>query len=299
MPRMPRLQSRMPGRRRHGALQERISGRLLDAPRHAAARASSGQHRTSCRCWGSRFAPLSNWIAQARGAERAAARHRPRRKLPAWQRETFAHWAGGHAERRRRRPAVTLFNDTFTNHYDPEIGIAAVEVLERGGCRVDVVRPGCCGRPLISQGPAQRSARARGARSSTALYPIASRGEKILFLRAELSLRREGRRAVALRGEQQTKARTVADACMLFEEFAADLDLPLAAGPGEDSAARPLSSEIDGTAGRHEVAARRASPARPSSISTPAAAAWPAPSAIRASTTMFRSRSPTASCCRP
>ena len=47
---------------------------------------------------------------------------------------------------------MTLFNDTFTNHYDPEIGIAAVEVLERGGCAVTVVRPGCCGRPLISQG---------------------------------------------------------------------------------------------------------------------------------------------------
>ena len=34
-----------------------------------------------------------------------------------------------------------------------------------------------------------------------------------------------------LRGEQQAKARTVAAACMLFEEFAAGLDLQLRAGP--------------------------------------------------------------------
>ena len=35
----------------------------------------------------------------------------------------------------RRQRQSRLFNDTFPNHYDPEIGIAAVEVLERGGCR--------------------------------------------------------------------------------------------------------------------------------------------------------------------
>jgi Fe-S oxidoreductase len=36
-----------------------------------------------------------------------------------------------------------------------------------------------------------------------------------------------------LRGAQQEKARTVAGACMLFDEFAAGLDLPLNAGPSK------------------------------------------------------------------
>ena len=40
------------------------------------------------------------------------------------------------------RPGVTLFNDTFTNHYEPEIGAAAVEILERGGCAVNIIAPG-------------------------------------------------------------------------------------------------------------------------------------------------------------
>ena len=52
--RMPRVQGGVPGGRRHGALQERISRGLLDAPRHAAARACSGQHRATVANWGSR-----------------------------------------------------------------------------------------------------------------------------------------------------------------------------------------------------------------------------------------------------
>ena len=63
VPRVPRLQGRVPGRRRRGALQERVPGRLLAAPRHGAARAGARQRANAWRALGSRFAPLSNWIA--------------------------------------------------------------------------------------------------------------------------------------------------------------------------------------------------------------------------------------------
>ena len=153
-----------------------------------------------------------------------------RRKLPAWRRDTFARWAAAHDKSASAARSVTLFNDTFTNHYDPEIGIAAVEVLERGGCSVDVVRPGCCGRPLISQGLLERL-RAQAAKMVDGLWPIANRGDKILFLEPScLSALKEDVPSL-LRGEQQARARTVAAACVLFEEFAAGLDLPMQAGP--------------------------------------------------------------------
>jgi FAD/FMN-containing dehydrogenase/Fe-S oxidoreductase len=170
--------------------------------------------------WGSRLAPLSN---------RAPAPYIDgRRKLPAWKRETFARWAA------KREPsgdaAVTLFNDTFTNHYEPEIGAAAVEILERGGCRVNILRPGCCGRPLISQGLLGQ-ARAGAAKVIEALFPIAERGEKILFCEPScLSAVKEDIPSL-LRGELSGKARVVSESCMMFEEFAAKLDLPLRAGP--------------------------------------------------------------------
>ena len=167
--------------------------------------------------WASRLAPLSNW-APAPFID-------SRRKLPPWKRETFARWAAKHKASRGQQ--VTLFNDTFTNHYEPEIGIAAVEILERAGCSVNIVRPGCCGRPLISQGLLSQAAGA-AAKLIEALFPIAERGEKILFCEPScLSAVKEDAPSLLRDG----KARVVAEACVLFDEFAAKLDLPLRAGP--------------------------------------------------------------------
>src|SRR5262249_6644257 len=114
------------------------------------ARALGHIHELSA--WGSRLAPFSNWISgvtPVRWLNEKLLDIDRRRTLPSWKREAFERWL---ARNPRREGSVTLFNDTFTNFYDPEIGIAAVEILERGGCRVAVARPGCCGRPLISQG---------------------------------------------------------------------------------------------------------------------------------------------------
>ncbi len=196
------------------------------------ARALGNVHRLSV--WGSRFAPVSNWVSgvtPVRWLNEKLLDIDRRRSLPAWKRQTFERWmARNPRQSSAEKIAVTLFNDTFTNHYDPEIGIAAVEVLERGGCRVNVVRPGCCGRPLISQG-LLAEARAHAAKIVESLFPIASRGEKILFCEPScLSSVKEDAPSL-LRGEAQRKARAVADACLLCEEFAAELDLPLRAGP--------------------------------------------------------------------
>ena len=179
---------------------------------------------------GSAFAPIANWVAGTSLNKKLLGLD-PRRSLPAWKSQTFAHWA-------EDRPApttlkrVTLFNDTFTNHYDPEIGIAAFEVLERAGYGVEVVRPGCCGRPLISKG-LLAEARRQAAELIDALHPIADRGEKILFCEPScLSAVKEDAPSL-LRGVQQQKARAVAQACLLWEEFAGTLDLSLRPGPAK------------------------------------------------------------------
>jgi Fe-S oxidoreductase len=177
--------------------------------------------------WGSRFAPLSNWIASATAPLLGIA---AQRKLPAWKRQTFARRAGFSPRGASAPQPVTLFNDTFTNHYDPEIGVAALEVLVRGGCSVNVVRPGCCGRPLISQG-LLAEAQAHAEKIVDGLLPIAQRGEKILFLEPSCLSAVTDDVPSLLRGQRQANARTVAAACLLFDEFAAGLDLPLKAGP--------------------------------------------------------------------
>jgi Fe-S oxidoreductase len=184
--------------------------------------------------WGSRFAPFSNWIAgsaPARWLNEKFLDLDRRRQPPPWKHETFERWLDRHPRpKNAAKPAVTLFNDTFTNHYDPEIGIAALEILEHGGCTVNVVKPGCCGRPLISQG-LLAEARSRAEQVVQSLFPIASRGEKILFCEPScLSAVKEDAPSL-MRGDLQVRARTVAAACMLFEEFASQLDLTLRAGP--------------------------------------------------------------------
>ena len=209
--------------------------------------------------WGSRFAPLSNWInaaAPAAGSTSAAWASTAGARCRRGSGETFEQWRRAQsATAAADAQAVTLFNDTFTNHYDPEIGIAALEVLRTRRMRGQR-RAARLLRPAADLARAAgRGARTTRRRVVDGLLPIAERGEKILFCEPScLSAVNEDAPSL-LRGELQRKARTVADACMLFEEFAAKLDLPLRAGRRHDAAARPLSSEIDGTAAGHRGAA--------------------------------------------
>jgi len=188
------------------------------------ARALGNVHRAAK--LGSLFAPLSNRIANSPAARWLSGRLLgidPRRTLPAWRSDTFAKWAAARNTRHSGKRLV-LFNDTFTNHYDPEIGIAAVEVFESAGCAVDVVRPGCCGRPLISQG-LLGEARDHAAKLVRALHPLVQRGERIVFCEPGCLSAVKEDAAGLLRGRLQAMAKEVAAACVSFEEAALGLDL--------------------------------------------------------------------------
>ena len=131
---------------------------------------------------------------------------------------------------------LILFNDTFTNFNHPEIGVAAADVLEAAGVGVRLAAHGCCGRPLISQG-LLGAARAAAQVNADALHDAALRGERIVFLEPScLSAVREDAPAL-LRGDAQRRARSVADACVLFEDYveqewqAGRIGLELKSGP--------------------------------------------------------------------
>ena len=96
--------------------------------------------------------------------------------------------------------------------------MAAAEVLTAAGVSVRLAPHGCCGRPLISQGLLDE-ARASAQANADALFDVAARGERIVFLEPScLSAVREDGPAL-LRGEAQRRARTVAGACVLFEDY--------------------------------------------------------------------------------
>lgn len=109
-------------------------------------------------------APLLNALARIRPLA-ALARHTagitPERPLPALATETFTHWArgresgfgGGPGD----RPAL-LWPDTFTEYLAPEVGRAAVRVLEAAGFGLSLP-PGrvCCGLTYLSTGQLTRA----------------------------------------------------------------------------------------------------------------------------------------------
>jgi FAD/FMN-containing dehydrogenase/Fe-S oxidoreductase len=152
----------------------------------------------------SRFAGLNNWLSRrrwVRGAMEGLAGIDRRRSLPEWHRDNFRRWfsrarsaecgvrnekqeAGSvsstpHSALRTPR-SVVLLDDCFTTFQEPNIGRAAVTLLERAGYTVELAGV-CCGRAMLSKGfltDARRLARDGIAR----LDQYASAGVPILGL---------------------------------------------------------------------------------------------------------------------
>jgi FAD/FMN-containing dehydrogenase/Fe-S oxidoreductase len=89
----------------------------------------------------------------ARVAKLAAGVDR-RRRLPRFAPRTLQQWfASRPAPSGAARGDVLLWPDTFTNHFHPDIGVAAVEVIEAAGWRVRLPDERlCCGLTWISTG---------------------------------------------------------------------------------------------------------------------------------------------------
>jgi Fe-S oxidoreductase len=103
-----------------------------------------------------------------------------RRPLPEFARRTFRSWFS-------RRPVaagppVLLWVDTFTDHFTPEVGQAAVRVLESAGYAVQITaKPVCCGLTWISTGQLD-GARRRLRKTLDALEPALQRGIPVVGL---------------------------------------------------------------------------------------------------------------------
>jgi FAD/FMN-containing dehydrogenase/Fe-S oxidoreductase len=97
-----------------------------------------------------------------------------RRPLPRFAAQSFRAWFAGRAEPEagaRDGTPVLLWADTFTDHFTPEVGQAAVRVLEAAGYAVQITtRPVCCGLTWISTGQLD-GARRQLRRAMQALEP--------------------------------------------------------------------------------------------------------------------------------
>ena len=135
---------------------------------------------------GSLTAPLFNWLNRRWVGrwlmERTIGIHR-HRQLPPYRFWTFSRWARcrrwADAASADRGPRAALFYTCFVNYNAPEVGRAAVRVLERSRVQVACPRQRCCGMPLLDGGEVQAAAR-QAARNVAWLAPLARAGWAIV-----------------------------------------------------------------------------------------------------------------------
>ncbi|MSP66601.1 MAG: glycerol-3-phosphate dehydrogenase [Alphaproteobacteria bacterium] len=142
-------------------------------------------------------APLANWATSTHNTltrsllERLAGVDR-RAHLPEYAGKTFLSRAkaappavdpAGPATGRK----AVLFATCVVNYNQPDIGMAALQVLARFGVAAEVVYPGCCGMPQLEQGNvADVADRART--TAQALAPFIEQGYDVVSLTPSCSL---------------------------------------------------------------------------------------------------------------
>lgn len=104
---------------------------------------------------GSLVPRLANFFTQTPGLRslmKWGAAIAPERHIPKLATETFTSWFRSRTPSRASKKLI-LWPDTFTTYYHPQIGIDAVEVLEKLGYEILLPpKPLCCGRPLYDYG---------------------------------------------------------------------------------------------------------------------------------------------------
>ncbi|GAB3926558.1 FAD-binding and (Fe-S)-binding domain-containing protein [Microlunatus endophyticus] len=103
-----------------------------------------------------KIAPLVNRLSHTPGLHRLAIRlgGLADREIPIFAEQTLQQWVAGRTPGGDgHRGTVLLWPDTFTNNFHPEVGKAAVRLLEDAGWRVTMPeQPVCCGLTWISTG---------------------------------------------------------------------------------------------------------------------------------------------------
>jgi Fe-S oxidoreductase len=202
---------------------------------------------------GSAFAPLSNWPGTL-GSLRALMDRwigiDRRRPLPRFQRQTLPRWYAGRRRKavrsgdpdavpRGSKGPVLFLADSFTSYTEPEIGRAAVELLEMAGWEVTLVGDVCCGRSFISKGMLDQ-ARSRQEALVEALAQAARAGVPIVGCEPSCILTLQDELPNLLGWSEDTEA--LARQARLADDLLAEAleDGSLQVDPESDVALRPI-----------------------------------------------------------
>lgn len=158
-----------------------------------------------------------------------------RRPLPRFARQSLSAWfRDRQPSTSPRRGDVVFFADSFSSYTEPEIGIAAIELLERAGWRVQLVDDVCCGRSQISKGLLDAARRNHG-KLLDRLTPFAEAGTPIVGCEPSCVFTLSDELVSLARADE--RAHTIARQARLVDELIADaiddgsLAVPDAPGP--------------------------------------------------------------------
>ncbi len=139
---------------------------------------------------------------------------------PRLARQTFRDWFRGRKRERggviaNDKPHVVYLADTWTNYFAPQVGVAAVTLLEAAGFHVLCPLTTCCGRPAISQGLLSE-ARLAAEYNVELLTPMAYSGVPIVGTEPSCTLTLTDEYPQLVR---TTAARRVASQTLMLESF--------------------------------------------------------------------------------
>jgi len=144
-----------------------------------------------------------------------------RREFPLLAEETFQQWFKRRTgPSKGKRGEIILWDDCHISYHEPEMGVAAVTVMEAAGYEVILIRDRkCCGRPMISKGLLKESRR-HAEHNVARLAPFAKRSIPIIGVEPSC--------IACFRDEypsllKTSEAMIVANQSFFFEEFIMEL----------------------------------------------------------------------------
>jgi FAD/FMN-containing dehydrogenase/Fe-S oxidoreductase len=189
------------------------------------------------------MAPLVNasmrWRPVAALAKRTAGIDQ-RRQVPAFATRTLRRSARAAAKRAQQpaaaRPDVWVWADSFTDHFFPRSGLAAIRYLQAHGLTVRVIEESaCCALTWVTTGQLDQ-ARAILERTVRTLAPYVASGTPVLGLEPSClaTLRSDAQELTAA-----PEAKLVAAGVLTLAELVTKLDLPLVDLTGVEVVAQP------------------------------------------------------------
>ncbi len=169
--------------------------------------------------WGSLFPRFTNFINNSAPMQYLFDKLgiTTKRPLPQLAPQKFSQWFAKYKQPSDSKHTVVLFNDTYCEFHEPEIGKAAVKVLNALGYEVVVSKWSCCGRPFMSKGLLP-DAQSKAQHLIEILKPYVEKNLPILFLEPScLSMLTDD-----ILGLVKTpEAHLISNACMSIDTFLA------------------------------------------------------------------------------